>query len=51
MARLLPYESGLDEHGQRELQNQRAFIAFLRDNPPPPQREMPAQLSGPAAKP
>jgi hypothetical protein len=51
MARLLPYESGLDELGQRELQNQRAFIAFLRDNPPPPQREMPAQLSGPAAKP
>lgn len=48
MARLLPYEAGLDEHGQRELQNQRAYIAYLRDNPPPPQREMPHQLSGPA---
>lgn len=51
MARLLPYESGMDEEGQRELQNQRAYITYLRDNPPPPQREMPAQLSGPAAKP
>lgn len=51
MARLLTYESGLDEHGQRELQNQRAFITYLRENPPPPQREMPDQLSGPAAKP
>lgn len=51
MARLLPYESGLDENGQRELQNQRAYITYLRNNPPPPQRKMPAQLSGPAAKP
>jgi len=51
MARLLPYESGLDENGQRELQNQRAYITYLRSDPPPPQREMPAQLSGPAAKP
>jgi len=51
MARLLPYESGLDENGQRELQNQRAYITYLRSNPPLPQREMPAQLSGPAAKP
>jgi len=51
MARLLFYESGLDENGQRELQNQRAYIAYLRENPPPPQREMPNQLSGPAEKP
>jgi hypothetical protein len=50
MARLLPYESGLDEHGQLELQNHRAYITYLRNNPPPPQREMPAQLSGAAAK-
>jgi hypothetical protein len=51
MARLLPYESGLDEQGQRELQNQRAYIAYLRENPPPPQRETPPQLSGSAKKP
>jgi hypothetical protein len=51
MARLLPYEAGLEENGKRELQNQRDYIAYLRNNPPPPQRDMPAQLSGPAAKP
>lgn len=50
MARLLPYESSLDENGQRELQNQRSHIAFFRENPPPPQREMPPHLSGPANK-
>jgi hypothetical protein len=50
MARLLPYESGLDERGQQELQNQRALIAHLRENPPPPQWEMPPQLSGPVKK-
>ncbi len=49
MARLTPYESGLDAKGQWELQNQRALIGFLRLNPPPPQWEMPAQLSGPLA--
>lgn len=50
MARLLPYESGLDERGQLELQNQRVLIAYLRENPPPPQWEMPPQLSGPQKK-
>jgi hypothetical protein len=50
MARLAPYESGLDAKGQWELQNQRALIGFLKLNPPPPQWEMPAQLSGPLAK-
>jgi hypothetical protein len=46
MARLLPYETGLDERGQLELQAQRALIAYLRENPPAPQWEMPLQLSG-----
>lgn len=50
MARLAPYEGGLDAKGQWELQNQRALIAYLKLNPPPPQWEMPAQLSGPLAK-
>ncbi|MEH2530882.1 hypothetical protein V1277_002741 [Bradyrhizobium sp. AZCC 1588] len=44
MARLLPYESGLDPRGQKELQDQRALIAELKLNPPPPQWQMPAQL-------
>lgn len=48
MARLEPYEGGLDPRGQWELRNQRALIAHLRDNPPPPQRQMPTQLGGPA---
>jgi hypothetical protein len=47
MARLKPYEGGLDEKGQWELRNQRALIAHLRDNPPPPQWQMPPQLGGP----
>lgn len=47
MERLMPYESGLDAHGQQELRNQRALIAHLRRNPPPPQWQMPPQLSGP----
>ncbi|WP_220454540.1 ATP-binding protein [Ralstonia solanacearum] len=51
MARLLPYESGLDEQGRLELQSQRALIAHLRENPPPPQWEMPPQLDGPIKKP
>jgi hypothetical protein len=50
MARLAPYEGGLDAKGQWELQNQRTLIAYLKLNPPPPQWEMPAQLSGPLAK-
>ena len=41
MARLTPYEAGLDEKGQWELRNQRVLIAHLRDNPPPPQWQMP----------
>lgn len=49
MARLAPYEGGLDAKGQWELQSQRALIGFLKLNPPPPQWEMPAQLSGPLA--
>ncbi len=47
MARLAPYEGGLEDRGQSELQNQRALIAHLRANPPPPQWEMPPQLGGP----
>jgi hypothetical protein len=47
MARLLPYESGLDPRGRKELQDQRALIAHLKLNPPPPQWQMPPQLSGP----
>ena len=49
MARLAPYEGGLNAKGQWELQNQRELIEFLKLNPPPPQWEMPAQLSGPLA--
>ena len=48
MARLEPYEGGLDARGRWELQNQRSLIAHLRENPPPPQWQMPSQLSGPA---
>ncbi|WJS00328.1 hypothetical protein [Roseibium aggregatum] len=47
MARLAPYEGGLPPRGQRELQNQRALIAHLRENPPPPQWQMPPKLGGP----
>ena len=50
MARLIPYESGLDARGQRELQDQCALIAHLKLNPPPPQWQMPPQLSGPTAR-
>ncbi|WP_206051380.1 hypothetical protein [Roseibium algicola] len=48
MARLEPYEGGLDPKGQWELRNQRALIAHLRENPPPPQWQMPPKLGGPA---
>jgi SEC-C motif len=37
MARLTPYESGLDETGRSELQRQRALIDQLKLCPPPPQ--------------
>ncbi len=50
MALLTPYESGLDARGQRELQDQRALIGYLRQNPPLPQWQMPPQLSGPTTK-
>jgi len=46
MARLEPYEGGLDPRGQGELRNQRALIGHLRENPPPAQRKMPPQLGG-----
>lgn len=48
MARLKPYEGGLDSKGQWELRSQRALIAHLRKNPPPAQWQMPPQLGGPA---
>lgn len=48
MARLAPYEGGLDARGQWELQNQRGLIAHLKENPPPPQWQMPAKLGGPS---
>ncbi|APG07077.1 hypothetical protein BKD09_01935 [Bradyrhizobium japonicum] len=37
MARLAPYEPGLDDRGKWELQNQRAAIARMRLVAPPPQ--------------
>jgi hypothetical protein len=43
ITRLAPYEAGLDKKGQWELRNQRSLIARLRDNPPPPQWQMPPQ--------
>ncbi len=48
VARLAPYEGGLEPRGQWELRNQRALIAHLRENPPPPQWQMPPKLGGPA---
>lgn len=44
IARLLPYESGLDPRGRKELQDQRALIAGLKLSPPPPQWQMPERL-------
>jgi len=41
MARLAPYESGLDEAGRVELQRQRALISQLQRHPPPPQWQLP----------
>jgi hypothetical protein len=37
MARLAPYEAGLNEQGQTELQMQRRLISRLRISPPAPQ--------------
>lgn len=48
MARLAPYEGGLEPRGQWELRNQRALIAHLRKNPPPPQWQMSPKLGRPA---
>jgi hypothetical protein len=42
MARLAPYEAGLNEQGQTELRTQRGLIDQLRSIPPPPQWQMPA---------
>lgn len=36
MARLAPYEDGLDARGKWELRNQRRSIAQMKVNPPPP---------------
>lgn len=47
MARLAPYERGLEPQAQWELRNQRALIAHLRENPPPPQWQMAPKLGGP----
>lgn len=44
MGCLLPYESGLNLHGQKELQDQRALIAELKRSPPPLQWQIPQQL-------
>lgn len=46
MGRLEPYESALDPRGRKELQDQRALVTKLKQNPPPPQWQMPVQLSG-----
>jgi hypothetical protein len=42
MARLAPYEAGLDPAGRDELRRQRALVAQLRVVPPPPQWTFPA---------
>ena len=44
MARLAPYEAGLDEQGQGELRDQRRLIVKLRRFGPPPQWQPPASL-------
>jgi hypothetical protein len=41
MARLAPYEAGLDEKGRTELRNQRALVQRLRLTGAPPQWQMP----------
>lgn len=47
MARLAPYEVGLNGRGKAELQNQRAAIAQLRMHPPLPQWQLPSFPSTP----
>jgi hypothetical protein len=44
VARLTPYESGLDKQGQGELRSQRRLITKLRRLGPPPQWQRPAAL-------
>jgi hypothetical protein len=39
--RLSAYETGLDERGRAELQRQRACVADMKLNPPPPQWKLP----------
>jgi hypothetical protein len=51
MARLAPYESGLSEQGQIELQMQRRLIEQLRTIPPPPQWDPTALPSRSAPRP
>jgi hypothetical protein len=51
MARLAPYEPGLDLKGQGELRNQRKLIAELRRRGPPPQRIMPPSIRASRAAP
>jgi hypothetical protein len=41
MARLAPYEAGLDEGQRKELQDQRRLIARLKLVAPPPQWQIP----------
>jgi uncharacterized protein YecA (UPF0149 family) len=42
MARLMPYEAGLDDEAQMELRRQRQLVARLRVAAPPPQWQMPS---------
>jgi len=51
MARLAPYESGLSEQGQTELQMQRDLIDQLRTIAPPPQWDPSALSPRPAPRP
>jgi len=51
MARLAPYEAGLDERGRTELQTQRAMIRRMRAVAPPPQWDPAALLRRPAPQP
>ncbi len=51
MARLAPYEAGLSEQGQTELQTQRRLINHLRVVPPAPQWDLGALPRRPAPQP
>lgn len=46
MARLQPYEAGLDDRSRGELRNQRRFIAALRASGPPPEWRPPVDFEG-----